>query len=136
VIVAVDAVGSAIFGGPSAKRLLPGHGAAIRPELCEDGLAQEVVHVSDLDCVIGCRRLVRREAILAGASSGAVVMGVERMLARLPDGANCVVIFPDRGERYLDTVFSDSWVATHFGDVGRLWQDTSAKEEEWMTAIS
>ena len=32
-IFAVDAVGSVIFGGPSLKRLVPGHGAAVRPAL-------------------------------------------------------------------------------------------------------
>jgi cysteine synthase A len=136
VIVAVDAVGSVIFGGPGAKRLLPGHGAAIRPALCDEGLAQEVVHVSDLECVVGCRRLVQREAILAGASSGAAVMAADRMLARLREGANCVLIFPDRGERYLDTVFSDTWVEAHFGNVGHLWQVVGASADAWMTAIS
>lgn len=32
-IIAVDAVGSVTFGGPRGKRLLPGHGAAVRPAL-------------------------------------------------------------------------------------------------------
>jgi cysteine synthase A len=69
-IIAVDAVGSVIFGGPPAKRLLPGHGAAVRPGLFGADLADQVIRVTDLDCVIGCRLLARREAILAGASSG------------------------------------------------------------------
>jgi cysteine synthase A len=30
---------------------------------------------------------------------------------------------PDSGERYLDTIYDDAWVATHFGDVGALWKD-------------
>ncbi|MEO6025719.1 MAG: hypothetical protein ABIR79_02485, partial [Candidatus Binatia bacterium] len=71
--------------------------------------------VSDLECIIGCRRLVAREGILAGGSSGAAVMAVERLRARLGAGATCVAVFPDRGERYLDTIYSDAWVAEHFG---------------------
>jgi hypothetical protein len=55
------------------------------------------------------------EGILAGGSSGAAVMAVERMRDRIPAGANCVVVFPDRGERYLDTIYSDDWVTAHFG---------------------
>lgn len=120
-VIGVDALGSVIFGGEKAKRLIPGHGAAVRPQLFRAGLADECVHVTDLDCVVGCRRLARREAILAGGSSGAVVMAVEKMLPRLPEGATCAVILPDRGERYLDTIYSDEWVTTHFGDVSNLW---------------
>jgi cysteine synthase A len=91
-MIAVDAVGSVIFGGPPAQRLLPGHGAAVRPGLFHDDLADEVIHVSDLECVTGCRLLARREAILAGASSGAVIMAVDRVRPSIPDGAVCVAI--------------------------------------------
>jgi cysteine synthase A len=117
-IIAVDAVGSVIFGaGQNSKRLIPGHGAAVRPALHSDDLADECVHVTDIDCVLGCRRLVRHESILAGGSSGAVVMAVEKVRHRIPDDATCVAIFPDRGERYFDTIYSDAWVTEHFGEV-------------------
>jgi cysteine synthase A len=122
-IIAVDAVGSVIFGTPKCKRLIPGHGAAIVPQLFQEGLADELVQVDDKDCVVGCRRLVRREAILAGGSSGAVVMAVECMKDRIREGANCVVICADRGERYLDTIYSDEWIAARFGDISRCWKD-------------
>lgn len=128
-IVAVDALGSVIFAPgcdhPSLAapcRLIPGHGAALRPALYRDGVADLCVHVSDLDCVVGCRRLVETEGILAGGSSGAAVMAVERVRDRIPDGANCVAMFPDRGERYLDTIYSDDWVEAHFGQVAASWE--------------
>jgi cysteine synthase A len=119
-IVAVDAEGSVLFGGPRKKRLLPGLGAAVVPALFRHDLIDRFIHVSDLDCVIGCRTLVREEAILAGASSGGVIMAVRSFLEHIPAGASCVVILPDRGERYLDTVYSDDWVREHFGDVDPL----------------
>jgi N-(2-amino-2-carboxyethyl)-L-glutamate synthase len=122
-VVAVDAVGSAIFGQKPAPRLIPGHGSAVRPELCRPGLADEVVHVRDVDCIAGCRRLVRDEAILAGGSSGAVVTAVGYMQSRIPADSTCVLIFPDRGERYLNTIYCDGWVREHFGDVSHLWRD-------------
>ena len=127
-ILAVDAYGSVIFGGPRAKRLLPGHGAAVRPKLYQDDLADDCIHISDLECVIGCRRLVRLEALLAGGSSGAVLMAVFQNSKAIPAGANCVMIFPDRGERYLDTIYSDSWIQKHFGDVSHLWQEELLEE--------
>ena len=122
-IFAVDAVGSVIFGGASGKRLIPGHGAAVRPALYEPDIAERCIHVSDLDCVVGCRRLVHEEAILAGGSSGAVLSAIEQVKDEIEPGAICVAIFADKGERYLDTIYSDSWVEEHFGDVAHLWHE-------------
>lgn len=114
-IIAVDAVGSIIFGGERQSRLIPGHGAARVPELFAPGLAHSVVRVSDLDCVMGCRHLLQHEAILAGGSSGGAVSGLRRVAERFPRGSRCVLVLCDRGERYLDTIFSDEWVHQHFG---------------------
>lgn len=128
-VYAVDAIGSVIFGSHKAKRLIPGHGAAVIPPLFADDLADKAIHVSDLDCIVGCRRLVNTEGILAGGSSGAVLMAVQQVSDQIPDGATCAIIFPDRGERYLDTIYSDDWVTEHFGDVAHLWEvPTSAYE--------
>jgi cysteine synthase A len=132
-IVAVDAVGSVIFGGPPFKRLIPGHGAATRPDLYLPNLAARSIHVTDLDCIIGCRRLLLKEAIMAGGSSGAVVMALALIQEDIPRGATCVLIIPDRGERYLDTIYSDAWVEEHFGDVARLWEDFDLTfSESWV----
>ena len=113
-ICAVDAPGSVFFGGSRGKRLIPGHGAGIRPELYQDGLVHRVVTVTDMECVIGCRRLLATEALLVGGSSGAAFIGVQHLRNEIPDGANCVMLFPDRGERYLNTIFSDTWVYEQF----------------------
>src|SRR5947207_779718 len=48
-IFAVDAHGSVIFGGKPAKRLIPGHGSARRPELYRADLADECLRVTELD---------------------------------------------------------------------------------------
>jgi 2,3-diaminopropionate biosynthesis protein SbnA len=122
-IVAVDALGSLIFSDKKANRSIPGLGAGMRPPLCELSLVDECVHVDDLDCVVGCRRLVAREAILAGGSSGGVMAAVEKVASGLAPGAACVAILPDRGERYLDTVYSDEWVRNAWGDVEYLWKE-------------
>ena len=131
--IAVDAKGSVIFGGKKAKRLIPGHGAAMRPRLYQPDLADEHLLMTDLDCVVGCRRLVRTEAILVGGSSGAVLMAVERLKEMIPPGSTCVMIFADRGERYLDTIYSNEWVNEHFGDMSYLWERT-AEEQKWLAA--
>ena len=116
-IVAVDAVGSVIFGGVPASRLLPGHGAAEVPQIHREGLADDFVLVSDYDCVTGCRNLARQEAILAGASSGGVIAAINRYRDRIEPNAVCVAILADRGERYMDSVYSDEWALQHFGNL-------------------
>lgn len=121
-IIAVDAVGSAISGGPRKPRLIPGHGAAVIPQLFHEGLADDFVRVTDLDCVIGCHRLLREEAILAGGSSGAIISAIALYVERLKRGAVCAAILPDRGERYLPTIYSPDWVTKHFGHAHYSWQ--------------
>lgn len=112
-VVAVDAVGSVIFGQKSRSRLIPGHGAAIKPPLFRKDLAKRVVHVDDLDCVRGCRKILDQEALLVGGSSGAVISAVEKIQHEIPRDANVVMILADRGERYLDTVYNDEWLAAN-----------------------
>jgi hypothetical protein len=65
-------------------------------------------------------RISASEGILPGGSSRAVFMALDRLKTSNPRGATCVLIFPNRGERYLDTIFSDEWVTAHFGNVKHL----------------
>ena len=109
-IYAVDAEGSVLFGGQRGVRELPGLGAGVVPPLAARARPDEVFRVSDLDCVVGCRRLVDREALLMGASSGGVMLAMERVLGRFGPDDNVVAVCHDGGERYLDTVYSDEWV--------------------------
>lgn len=111
-VIAVDAVGSVIFGAPAGPRDIPGIGASRVPELlCRDEI-DEVVYISDREAVQGCRNLVRQEGILAGGSSGAVIAALEKVLPTFSSPHNCILtLLPDRGERYLDMVYDDDWVA-------------------------
>lgn len=120
-IMAVDAQGSAIFKPTHGPRLIPGHGAGIRPPLYLPDLAHNIIFASDKECVIGCRRLLQQEAILAGGSSGAIIMALERIKHEIAPNAVCVAILCDRGERYLDTIYSDAWVKENIGDIACLY---------------
>lgn len=120
--VAIDAIGSRVFGDGATRRLIPGLGSGIRSAIFDRELVDDVVLVSDEDCIRGCRRLIKREAIFAGGSSGGLLSAAEKYLPRIPPGANAVLVFPDRGDRYLDTVYSDEWVEQHFGR-GVNWAD-------------
>ncbi len=119
-VVAVDALGSQIFSHKKHNRLVPGLGSAICPELTPTEGLHKIIQVNDADCVVGCRRLVRKEAILAGGSSGGVISAVSQMINEIPEGATVVALLADRGERYLDTIYSDDWVLENLGDIASL----------------
>jgi cysteine synthase A len=58
-----------------------------------------------------------------------VVTALGRVKDDIPVGATCVMIFPERGERYLDTIYDDEWVTEHFGDVSHLWESVEERTE-------
>lgn len=109
-VVAVDAVGSVIFGAPAAPRELPGFGSSRVPELLSEDEIDQVIHVDDAASAHGCRRLAASEGIVAGGSSGGVVAAIERLHADLDQPARIVTVLPDRGDRYLDLVYDDAWM--------------------------
>jgi cysteine synthase A len=106
-VLAVDVVGSIIFGGTPARRRIPGIGASRVPELLTVGEIDRICLVDDDRAIRGCRDLLSTEAILAGASSGAVVSAVRELVTTFDGPARVVTLLPDRGERYLDLVYGD-----------------------------
>lgn len=114
-VVAVDAVGSRLFGGTRGHRALPGFGAGMEPPLAVGTRPDAVIRVSDLDAVRGCRHLVATEGLLAGASGGAVVVALARDALRYGPQDTVAMILHDGGEAYLGTVYDDQWVASHLG---------------------
>jgi N-(2-amino-2-carboxyethyl)-L-glutamate synthase len=116
-IVAVDAVGSATFGGKSGPRLIPGLGASVRPLLLDDGYLDDVVHVEEAATIAACRSLAAR-GFLFGGSTGTVVAGAQAWLQMHGrPGLRCVAIAPDLGDRYIETIYDDAWVDAHFGEL-------------------
>lgn len=109
-VVAVDSVASAIFGAVVGNRLIPGMGAAIVPPLCLSTARPYCIRVPDKEIVRGCEIALVKEGLLVGGSSGAVIAAYLEHASSIPRGARCVLIFPDRGERYLDSVFCEEWV--------------------------
>ncbi|MGI5426016.1 pyridoxal-phosphate dependent enzyme [Streptomyces sp. CA-179760] len=117
-VVAVDVEGSAIFGAPPARRLVPGLGSSIRPSLVDASRIGEVVVLSERDEVAGCRALLRDHGIYAGGSTGCVYAAIARHFEG-HSGPEPVVAFlcADKGEPYADTVYADDWVAEHLTPV-------------------
>ncbi|WP_407555166.1 2,3-diaminopropionate biosynthesis protein SbnA [Streptomyces sp. Pv4-95] len=110
-IIAVDSVGSVSFGGAPSRRHIPGLGTSRRPEILDEALIDEVVHISEVDAVEMCRALAEERGLLLGGSSGTVLAAVSEKAKDIPEGSVVVAISPDFGERYLETIYNDAWVA-------------------------
>jgi cysteine synthase A len=114
-IVAIDSFGSVIFGGPPARRMIPGLGMTVRPPLLDESYVDEVVRVEEADSIRACHRLARR-GFLFGGSTGTVVSGAMSWLAAHDaDNLTAVAIAPDLGERYLDTIYQTNWIEAIYG---------------------
>ncbi|HLR48452.1 MAG TPA: pyridoxal-phosphate dependent enzyme [Corynebacterium sp.] len=109
-VIAVDAEGSVLFDGHPGTRHLPGFGAGMVPELSKKLAPHRVLRINDGASVEAARKLVRTEAILPGASGGAVIAAVEKVRSDIPSGSDVVVILHDDGTRYMDTIYNDDWV--------------------------
>ncbi|WP_019075323.1 2,3-diaminopropionate biosynthesis protein SbnA [Streptomyces hokutonensis] len=117
-IVAVDTVGSVNFGLAAGPRHLPGLGAGEPMPFVRRDLVDDVVPVPERDAVRMCRRLARH-GFLLGGSTGTVVSGAAGWLAGHDPGRslNAVAISADLGDRYIETVYDDSWVQDTYGDL-------------------
>lgn len=113
-ILAVDSVGSITFGS-SGKRCIPGLGTSRIPEIFNRSLVLDHILVPESETVAMCRRLARTEGYLAGGSTGTVLAGLMARSHLLTKEATVVAISPDGGEKYLDTIYDDHWVAKNLG---------------------
>ena len=116
-IVAVDAVGSGAFGGAGRPYLQSGIGLAWPPSNLDLGLVDTLYRVGDGDAFATCRHLAREEGVLAGGSSGSVTFTGLRLAQQAGPGARIVCVLSDTGQRYLETVYDDDWLAERGLDV-------------------
>jgi cysteine synthase A len=110
-VVAVDLEGSVIFGGHGGNRQIPGIGASRVPEQLALPEVDAVIYATDWESTLACRRLAKSQGILAGGSSGTVMAAITKLIPNLAKGSCIVTLLPDRGERYLDTVYDLDWPA-------------------------
>lgn len=113
-VVAVDAVGSAIFGQPDVpKRLQSGLGNSLVPANVDFSVIDEVHWLSDREAFAATLELASHEKVFAGNSSGSAYQVARWLGSRLDPDVSVVVIFPDRGDRYVDTIYSAAYRAAH-----------------------
>lgn len=103
-IVAVEPAGSPVLsGGMPGKHRIAGIGAGFYPGVLNTKIYDEVIRVTDRDAEKVAQQLAKKEGLLVGISSGAAMWAGQIVAKRLGKGKKIVVIFPDRGDRYLST---------------------------------
>jgi S-sulfo-L-cysteine synthase (O-acetyl-L-serine-dependent) len=84
---------------------------AIVPKIYDPGKLDRIVSCGDEDAFETTRDLSIREGLFCGISSGAAMWGAIQTARDLPRGSTVVVLFPDRGDRYLSTEVFRSFCA-------------------------
>ena len=98
--VLADPVGSVIGGGEHADYNIEGIGNDFIADTMDMSYVDQVIKVTDEEAFDASRTLAAKEGIMAGSSSGAA-LAASLKLAETIDSGNIVVVFPDRGDRYL-----------------------------------
>lgn len=109
-IVGVDVAGSAIFGTPRHPYKMTGLGLSFVPPNFDPEVLDAAYSVNDSLAFSVCHVLARKEGLLLGASTGAIVAAALAYGARSSSHQRMVLLNPDRGDRYLETVYNRSWL--------------------------
>jgi len=122
-VIGADPEGSIYSGGPVHPYRVEGIGEDFWPETFDPTVVDRYVTVSDRDSFLMARRLVAREGLFAGGSTGTALVAAVEVARELDDPeAMVVTIVPDGGRPYVSKVFNDSWMREHgyLGDQGGL----------------
>lgn len=103
-IYAVEPAASPILaGGKPGPHKIQGIGANFIPEILNQDIYDEIIHVENDEAFETARRVAKEEGVLSGISSGAAVFAALKVAKDLGPGKKVVVIIPSNGERYLST---------------------------------
>jgi cysteine synthase A len=117
-IIAVEPSGSVTFGGKPSDRKLPGLGTGVRPQIADYCYYDKVIYVSEPETIRMCHHIKKRYSILIGCSTGTVLCAVKQYFQEVDTfekGQKVVVISPDNGEKYQNTVYNREWVFHNYG---------------------
>jgi cystathionine beta-synthase len=113
-VVGADPEGSVYSGGPVHPYRVEGIGEDFWPDSLHRDVIDRYITVSDRDSFLMARRLVAREGLFAGGSTGTALCAAVRVARELDDPeAMVATIIPDGGRPYVSKVFNDSWMREH-----------------------
>lgn len=104
-IVGVEPYSSSVLSGERpGPHKIQGIGAGFSPKTLDVNVYDEILRIKDDEAFAVGRLLARRDAVLAGVSSGAAAAAAIKLARRSEnEGKTIVTLLPDTGERYLST---------------------------------
>lgn len=109
-IIGVDVAGSAIFGTPRHPYKMTGLGLSFVPPNFDPQVLDAAYSVDDGLAFSVCHALAKQEGMLLGASTGAIVAAALGDAGRFTQPQTMLLLNPDRGDRYLETVYNTDWL--------------------------
>ncbi len=104
VIWAVEPENAAILsGGSIGTHLQMGIGDGIIPKNLNLDVFEDTCIITDDEAIETSKKLIAKEGILCGISSGTNVAAALRLAKKLGEGKTVVTVLPDTGERYFST---------------------------------
>jgi cystathionine beta-synthase len=123
--------------------LVEGMGEDFVPSICDLDVVDEAVAATDAESFLAARKLLKREGLLAGSSTGCLIACAEQWCQKQgphPSGRplNVVTLVCDQGAKYLGKLFNDWWMMDNgfierptFGDLRDLIQRRHADREDY-----
>lgn len=117
-LVLADPVGSVLADlvksgtcSAAGSWLVEGIGEDFVPSILELGIVGSAISVSDAEAFAAARELLRREGVLGGSSSGALLAAALKYCREQTAPKRVVTFVCDNGARYLSKQFNDHWMA-------------------------
>ncbi|MBI4821476.1 MAG: cystathionine beta-synthase [Deltaproteobacteria bacterium] len=127
-VVGADPVGSILAGpGPIGTYKVEGIGYDFIPEVLDLSLVDEWVKTEDRESFLTARKLIRREGLLCGGSSGSAMWAAIQVAKRVGPGKRFVVILPDSVRNYMTKFIDDQWMKEN-GFTEQRWETVSIGE--------
>ena len=120
-VLGVDAFGSVLkkyheTGEFDTNEIKPykieGLGKTLIPTATDFDVIDIYEKVTDKDAAFAAREIVQKEGMFLGYTSGAVIQATRQYndLKMFDKNSFVVLIFPDHGSRYMNKIYSDSWM--------------------------
>lgn len=108
-VIGVDTNGSVLFGQENGSRTLRGLGNSIMPKNLEHSYFNEIHWIEASQAYKETRNLHEKYSLFMGGTSGAAYSVAKWYHKRNPSH-KIIVLFPDQGYRYQDTIYNDTWI--------------------------
>ena len=122
-ILGVDAFGSVLKKYHETRKFdyteiypykIEGLGKGLIPATTDFDVIDQYEKVTDKDAALSAREITNKEGIFCGYTSGAVLQAVKQynQLGVFTENSYVVLVFPDHGSRYMNKIYSNSWMKT------------------------